>query len=455
MYEYSATVRVDIYARLSRFTEDQTSTRRQITDCRKVAEVRGATAITVHEDVDFSAYKAVERPGFEALKRRVEGGLVDTVVFWKLDRLARNTREFLAFVDLCERSGVALVSVNEPLDTSSPIGRVIITILAAFAELESATIGLRVRSARDYAAKAGKPKAGGQRMFGYTHQMVQVPAEAKLIRDAADRLLRGESAHTIAREWNEASVSDRYWDASKVTRLLRRPSLAGLRVHRGELVGEGEWEPIITRAEHEALNGRKKAPVVARRRYLLTGGLVRCVCGAPMAGTLIKGVGRYRCLKYPPHNGCGRVSILAEPTEDAVRELVLTALEQPEMRAAVSRQAGNEDAERLALKELGELETRLTELGAEYAKGKVPLTVMTAASQEIEREAEALRRQLNRLGERTALAGVRDVRAEWDQRDLTWRNRLTRAVLQHVEVAATNVRGGPYSSDRLTPVWVS
>jgi len=79
---------------------------------------------------------------------------------------------------------------TEPFDTSTPIGRAIVQVLAVFAELEAATIGMRVASARDHAARHGTVSPGGRRGLATTGRCNRVPAEAEVIREVADRWLR-------------------------------------------------------------------------------------------------------------------------------------------------------------------------------------------------------------------------------------------------------------------------
>ena len=430
----------DIYARLSRYREESTSIERQVGDAQKLAEIKGFKVGKVHDtDVDLSGFDiTVRRPGYEELWERVEQRATDAVIFWKIDRVARNAREFLRFVDHCEKHGVALISVNEPFDTTTPIGRAIVAILAVFAELESATIGLRVRSARAHAAKAGRYKGGGPRPWGYTRSMEIIPEEAEVIRDAAERILRGESLGSIVKEWNERGVPQpnraRVWRPGNLSKMIRRPHLAALNPHRGELF-EGDWEPILDRAVYEALAASAKRQAPSRRSYFLSGGLIRCACGGKMVAHPANGKRRYWCSNEAGYTGCGKVSIDAEAAEDFMRDATFAALETPELRAALEEREAGDDSGRELLAALRLVEQRMEEAGREYAQGSIPMAALRAATDELERQATELRRRLETAGRQPVLTPGRDPAKEWEARDTEWKAKLVGAVWECVEVA--------------------
>ena len=76
---------------------------------------------------------------------RVAAGDVRRIVAIKLDRLSRNTRDFLGLLDYCDEHGCGIVSIAESFDTTTPVGRAVVTVLMAFAELERKQIGERMQ----------------------------------------------------------------------------------------------------------------------------------------------------------------------------------------------------------------------------------------------------------------------------------------------------------------------
>lgn len=345
------TVTTAAYVRLSRaFLPEQTSTKRQLGDCRKLADLRGWGDVVPYEDVDFSAYRKTHRPAYEQLLADVQAGLIERVVFWKLDRIARNLAEFLRFQAICEDHGVILASVNDPYDTSTPMGRAMVQIMAVFAELESGTISLRVKSARALEAANGQPHRGGYRRFGYTKDLELDDTEAAMVRRAAGLILAGGSVTRLAGEWNEAglrSVGGKTWTPKMVSSMLRSPHLAGLRRHLGEIVAEGTWPPILDQDTHyalvAALDDLPGARTTRDRTYLLSGLLV---CGRPGCGAALiahpqrAGVRAYWCSNKPGAVGCGRLSALANPLEAYVRDVALGVIDRDVLAAALAPRPG-------------------------------------------------------------------------------------------------------------------
>ncbi|WP_336853884.1 recombinase family protein [Sinomonas albida] len=99
-----------------------------------------------------------ERPQLSALLERVDAG--DKLIVWKLDRLGRNTLDVLSVLQELTDKGVQFESVTEKLDTSGPMGRAMVTILAAFAQLERDLI--HERTMAGLAAAKAKGKLGGR-----------------------------------------------------------------------------------------------------------------------------------------------------------------------------------------------------------------------------------------------------------------------------------------------------
>ena len=101
----------------------------------------------------------VARPEFEAMLKAAEPD--DIIIVWKLDRLGRSVRQVLATFDFLTRRGVAVRVITQPgMDTSTPMGRLIITIMAAVAEMEKDLI--RERTAAGLAAARAVGRVGGR-----------------------------------------------------------------------------------------------------------------------------------------------------------------------------------------------------------------------------------------------------------------------------------------------------
>ena len=96
------------------------------------------------------------RPQLGALMTSVRNREVDCVLVWKFDRFARSTRHLLAALEEFDHLGVRFISVQDQIDTASPMGRAMFTIIAAMAELESSLISERVSAGMKAAAARGR-----------------------------------------------------------------------------------------------------------------------------------------------------------------------------------------------------------------------------------------------------------------------------------------------------------
>ena len=122
--------------------------------------------IRIFEDAGFSG-KNMNRPALQQLLSSVKAGETSAVVVWKLDRLSRSLRDTLTIIeDILQPAGVALVSVTESIDTSSPSGRMMLNMLASFAQLEREQDSDRVVMAHKHLARDCK-YLGGHVPLGY------------------------------------------------------------------------------------------------------------------------------------------------------------------------------------------------------------------------------------------------------------------------------------------------
>jgi site-specific DNA recombinase len=460
--------RLAIYARLSQDRDGtQTATARQIADCRALAEAKRWPIVGAYQDTDLTAYRRVTRPDYERLLADLELGAVDGVLVWKLDRLVRHPAEFERFWAVCERRGAILASVHEPVDTSSELGLVIVRILVAFARLESATISLRQKSKAAELARAGRPHMGGRRAFGFTPDWrAHEPTEVALIRDAARRVLAGESVNSIARDWNGQGVhspAGNPWRASSVARLLRSPHLAGFRRHHGAIVGEGDWPPILDHDTFDRLtvtlatgHGRSLGPP---RRYLLTGGIARCgLCDAPLTARPSKaGKPRYICAKAPGRPGCGRITVSAEPLEAFVAETIFAALDSPSFSATLHNLQINEQDAALA-RALHADEQALEQLHVDhYVERIIDRAGFIVAKRALEDRIIREREQLAHRSRNTLLAelppGAAAARAAWEHQSVEWRRAFVSVFLESVRVHRGQPGRLPFNPERVEVVW--
>jgi len=126
----------------------------QLHDLRQMAAQRGY-AITQEYTDRISGAKA-RRPGLDNLMQDARRGRFEVVLVWACDRIARSTRHFLAVLDELNRLKIEFVSFRESIDTGGPLGRAIVVIIGAIAELERNLIVERVRAGMRRARLEGR-----------------------------------------------------------------------------------------------------------------------------------------------------------------------------------------------------------------------------------------------------------------------------------------------------------
>jgi len=159
MAKKDSTPRVALYARVS--TTDQ-STDSQLLDLRRYVSERGWNSFKEYVDEGISGTKD-SRPALNELMNDAKKRRFDVVLVWRFDRFARSTKHLILALEEFKNLGVDFVSYQENIDTSSPLGSAIFTIISAVAQLERDIIAERVkaglRRARENGKSLGRPRS--------------------------------------------------------------------------------------------------------------------------------------------------------------------------------------------------------------------------------------------------------------------------------------------------------
>jgi len=437
--------------------------KRQEADCRALAKAKGYRVVEVFVDDDLSAYDGRRRPAYERLLAGLRADGFDAVVAWKLDRLTRGgIRGLTSLLDALDAAGASLVAVHDHIDTSSAMGEGVAGLIASMAKAESENLSVRSRRKKDELAAKGLP-AGYARSFGYSNNGMTIDeTEAAMLRDAARRVLSGESMTTIASQWNERGLRTprrgSLWNATVLRTVLTNPRAAGLRVHRGEVVGEAAWPAILDRATHERLvahfadpNRRQKNPP---RRALLTG-FIKCgKCGGPLFRDGTADYPVFRCRAQPGSFSCG-VIVAADHVEALVTEAVMLRLEGPGLAKAL--RARDHETDDTAASDLSEAERRLAELAETWAAGEITRAEWLTARRAVEARIEVARRKLTRTSERDALDPYlgedAPLRAAWPNLSRDQRRAILAVVIDRVTIASAGENRRRFNPERVTIEW--
>ena len=143
--------RAALYLRVSSVDQNPET---QLYDLRQMAAQRGYQIVAEVTD-KISGVKA-RRPGLDSLMQDARRGRFDVVLVWASDRIARSVKHFLEVLDELNRLGIEFVSFREQIDTGGPLGRAIVVIIGAIAELERNLIIERVRAGMRRARLEGR-----------------------------------------------------------------------------------------------------------------------------------------------------------------------------------------------------------------------------------------------------------------------------------------------------------
>jgi DNA invertase Pin-like site-specific DNA recombinase len=240
--------RVAIYIRVS--TEDQAREGFSL-DAQKerliaYCDAQGWDVVALYEE-DGHSGRNVKRPAYQ--KMIFEREKWDTILVMKMDRIHRNSKNFMIMMEDLEKWGKKFTSMNESLDTSTAVGRFVVDIIQRIAQLESEQIGERTYMGMAQKAESGEGLLGFNPPYGYEileNDLSIVAEEAEVVRSIFTRYLQGETMVEIAWKLNRDSTMTRRgnpWTKWSIAHLLHNPAYAGFR----------RWDGFLVPSKHEAI----------------------------------------------------------------------------------------------------------------------------------------------------------------------------------------------------------
>lgn len=415
-----------------------------------------------------SQWKRKEREAFQRLMAdlRADRFGAHVLILWEASRGSRSVPEWHELLDLLARRNVFvyITSMGHVFNPNKAFDWRHLMDMGVSSEFEVRQLRERQQRAGDADVAAGN-FTGGRRPFGFEADGVKHrPSEVALIHDAVRAVLSGDSPRAIAKRWNAAGIptsAGNEWHPGPLANMLRSARLVGKRVHKGVIVGDAVWKPILDEVTQRrvmaALSTRTPVGRAGREAWALTG-FLRCErCGATMVGnTGDRGVRRYICRKAPGAPGCGGVGIKASaPTsEQGALEEQLGRLVVERLTDAVARRStgGPDDAAELA--ELASIAARRAATNEDYGLGLIErddknstLATLNRRHREIEKRLAAKAQQSDSALDFIVEDGL--VGRTWGELSVDEQRRILTALVESVTIGSATRRGSTaFESDR-------
>lgn len=415
---------IALYARVSTHeqAENGYSIDEQAERLKKYCEAMGFLNFKLYSDAGFSGANT-ERPALQRLISDVKANKVDKVIVYKLDRLSRSQLDTLFLIDkVFIANDCNFVSMTENFDTSTPLGRAMLGIMAVFAQLEREQIKERMLMGREARSKSGLYHGGGKFPIGYDYEdgrLIVNEFEAMQVRELFEMYVKGSTMGEIQRDFIKRGYTHKYgmWQIDAIRRTIRNPLYIG-KITFEKKVYDGQHEAIIDRETFENANRRlddrtkdkqsqfgKKG---ARTTYL--GGLIYCArCGGKYGVWQSKtGIKYFSCYSRKK----GNKSMIVDPNckndhwrVDKLDELVLGEISK---LALDQKKIGNKkggavktsvDRVKALTKEIEKIDKKRERLLDLYMSGTFDATELDEKARPLTEQRDALALELERASD--------------------------------------------------------
>jgi hypothetical protein len=422
----------------------------------------------------------------------------------------RQPRDLEDLIDIVEMTGAPVYGVNGRIDLRTSDGRAMARVLTAMAAKASEDTSRRVARAKLQNARDGVVRP--VRRFGWTKEGKIIEREAKVIRDAAEKIINGDPWIAVAKAVEDGEVRPlraRRWHVNTLRNILINPMVAGISAYRGKLresedakygsnaptasdpAADAMRHPdgsyvmtdlpgILTVEQWEAICKRIRDAHVGMtpqeytyKKYLLSG-FLRCSricedgkpCNKKMIGTRIPArhtPGEYRIVYRCPGKalgGCGRVERFAEPVDQLIDHLFTEYLKaSAPLVANATEKVRAEALESPEARELREAKERLDELDQQYVKRQVSreryFKLLPALEAEINQLVAKVTAEADARAQLAPLRTPSAVLKEWQKADSVIAKRaILGQYLLAIQMGPSATRGrAGFDRASIVPVW--
>ncbi len=452
--------RAGILLRLSEEKDTQQATdeafERFESACRRLCDLKGWSVTEIFTDGVVSAYKGCKRNGFQAAMQALSDGTIDVLVVSDLDRLLRSWKDAATVDRVMAESGRTIVSADGRDIREDPYYPVHVGIAIS----ESRRISQRVKRQAAQAAGKGRP-APGPRAYGYEpgekkgELQIRKP-EADIIREAIERLLKGESVGDLVRDFKTRGIvgtKGKPFTATSIRAVVCNPRVASLREYHGQelrkvrAIFDGR-----TNAARKAKGLGSYRPGRGRgtgRGYTYKGLLVCHAC----QGRLVGSSGSYRC-----GGACRGSYISADHFERVADELFIRRCTRPAFAKWLAERLRDLRADDTTGADLERDRADLADLEAtpESIRRKHRIDLDGALRAELRGRVQAAEARLAAMPELAALVDLptveRELRAAWKAWTPEQRRARLAAVVDRVVIMSAT-RRHTFDPSRIVPRW--
>ncbi|MGM0853110.1 MAG: recombinase family protein [Bacillota bacterium] len=296
-------MKVAVYVRVS--TTEQASEgysiRAQTDRLKAYCVSQGWDIFEIYIDDGYSA-KDTNRPNLERMMKHIEQNLIDCVLVYRLDRLTRSVRDLYNILETFDNYDCKFKSATEVYDTTTAMGRMFITIVAALAQWERENTGERIRMGMEQKAREGNWVIN-RSPYGYdldkeNKTLTINEEEALIVNNIFNYYLEGKSTIKIAVELNRLNIrtrNDVIWSGFRVNYILSNPLYIGTMRYNFRVNKENYFEventhpPIVSKETYENVQRIKQSrstshPRAATSKFIFSG-IAKCArCGSPLSG---------------------------------------------------------------------------------------------------------------------------------------------------------------------------
>jgi site-specific DNA recombinase len=470
---------VGIWIRVS--TDDQAqgeSPKTHEARARMYAELKNWAVLEMYDLSGVSGKSIIDHPECKRMLNDVSTGKIEALIFSKLARLARNTRELLEISDHFQQHDASLVSLGESIDTSSPAGRLLFTVIGALGEWEREEISARVSASVVTRANQGKC-TGGVGPFGYEwkgNHLIVNPDEASVIKEVFIAFIETGNMALTARMMNERGYRTKEgakFKNSTIKRIVTNTTYKGQkRANYSKSKGdkkswkwkpESEWvyqevEPIVDNDTWEKVNVAIK---IKAKNYVsnpqfngkyVFAGLLKCECGQKMY------VAKYKAMKIPRYVCVG---CRAKINEDVILGLFKDclkgiALEPDKLNDAIKSDDNfieqQTKQQRLLNTELKNVEKKIDSLLELWSDKAIVKSTFTGKYQDLCQRKEQLEREIPRnqakidhfkiseIGKDYILSQTQFLYSLWDTLTVEEKEKIIRELVDEITIKTDEIR---------------